>query len=103
MRFLFTCGMLCICMQELFATTVTSIAPVYHNGQIFVVWTNISSNKSGFYYVYTSNSPITQSNLKSAKYIGRVLYNFGYDFRYTRSRIDLAPQYLVINDTPFVK
>ena len=79
---------------------VSNISATYHDGQIFIVWTNIPSADTGFYYVYKSKKKITSSNLKNATYVGRVTYNFGYDYRFNLVAIDGVTRYLVINDNP---
>ena len=81
---------------------VSNISATYHDGQIFVVWTNIPKADTGFYYVYKSKKRITSSNLQNATYVGRVTYNFGYDYRFTQCSLDGNPRYLVINDNPHV-
>lgn len=55
---------------------------------------------TGFYYIYKSNVPITAGNIQSSTYLGRVPFNFFYDYRFTYSSVDHATRYLVTNDNP---
>src|SRR4030095_13853443 len=94
---LFIIGLLCVSSR---AQTVTSIAAKYHDGQIFITWNNVPNADTGFYYVYKNTVPITASNIQTSTYLGRVPYNFSYDYRFTFSSIDHAARYLITNDNP---
>jgi hypothetical protein len=87
--------------SSLFGQTVTNIAATYHDGQIFLTWTNIPNADTGYYYIYRNKVPITASNILTSNYIGRVPYNFGYDFRLSHSLISTPNRYLITNDDPF--
>src|SRR5450432_538558 len=58
---------------------VTNIKAEYHNGQTFVTWTKIPGY-TGYYYVYKYKSAITNGNLASASYLGRIPYNFSFNY-----------------------
>ena len=79
---------------------VSNIAAQYHDGQIFVTWTNIPGADTGFYYIYKSNKAINTSNISTATYVGRSMYNFGTDYRFNLVAIDGITRYLVTNDNP---
>ena len=85
------------------AQTVSNIAAQYHNGQIFITWKNIAACDTGFYYVYRDTFPITATSIKTSSYLGRVLFDFGYDYRLSYSIADVNKKkyYLVVNDTPY--
>lgn len=83
------------------AQTVSNIATSYHDGQIFITWKNIPSADTGFYYVYRNSVPITSANIQSSTYLGRVLHNFAYDYRFTFADPDHVPRYLITNDNPY--
>src|SRR5678816_708136 len=80
--------------------TVTDVSAEYHDGQIFITWENIPDADTGFYYVYKNTVPITSANIQNSAYLGRVLFNFGYDYRFTYAAIDHLTRYLVTNDNP---
>ncbi len=82
------------------AQVVTGIKAEYRHGQIFVTWHNIPGVDTGFYYVYCNKYPITSANIQTSTYLGRVPYNFGFDYRFTMSVNDGTPRRLVINDQP---
>lgn len=82
------------------AQVVTGLKAEYRHGQIFIVWNNIPGVDTGFYYVYSNKFPITAANIQSSTYLGRVPYNFSFDFRLTQSIADNVPRRLVINDSP---
>ncbi|MCS6916185.1 MAG: T9SS type A sorting domain-containing protein [Chitinophagales bacterium] len=82
------------------AQVVTGLKAEYRHGQIFIIWNNIPGVDSGFYYVYCNPYPITASNIQTSTYLGRVPYNFSFDFRLTQSIADNVPRRLVINDSP---
>jgi hypothetical protein len=84
------------------AQIVSDITAQYHNGQVFIIWKNVEPCDTGFYYVYRDTVPITNENIKTSKYLGRVLHNFGYDYRlsYSIADVNYKKYYLVVNDTP---
>lgn len=81
--------------------TVSNIAANYHDGQVFITWSNVAGCDTGFYYVYKNSVPITESNIQLSTYLGRVPFNFGYDFRLTVSIADGVQRFLVTNDAPY--
>ncbi|MCY7409227.1 MAG: hypothetical protein LH473_03065, partial [Chitinophagales bacterium] len=85
------------------AQTVSNISAQYHNGQVFIVWKNIPACDTGFYYVYRDTLPITSSSVKTSKYLGRVLHDFGYDYRlsYSIADVNFKRYYMIVNDTPY--
>ncbi|HUM46052.1 MAG TPA: hypothetical protein PLD84_03920, partial [Chitinophagales bacterium] len=61
------------------ATTITGISASYRNGQTFIVW-NVIPAYTGFYYVYRFDHPITNSNIDSAFYAGKVPHDFSLNY-----------------------
>lgn len=85
------------------AQIVSDISAEYHNGQIFLTWRNIVGCDTGFYYVYQSSNPITDSaSLVQSNYLGRVPYNFSWDFRLSYALNEPGNnKFLITNDTPY--
>ncbi|MBX7107141.1 MAG: T9SS type A sorting domain-containing protein [Chitinophagales bacterium] len=86
------------------AATITNISASYRNGQTFIVW-NVIPNYTGFYYIYRFDHPITNSNIDSCYYAGKVPYNFSLNYFLdigTKGGTDAAHphRYLVINRNP---
>ncbi len=84
------------------AQIVSDIDAQYRHGQIFITWRNIVNCDTGFYYVYASQNPITDTtSFKAAQYLGRVPYNFSWDYRLSYAlNVPGNNEFLVINDTP---
>jgi len=83
--------------------TVSNIGANYHDGQIFITWTNVVNCDTGFYYVYKNSVPITDLNIQQSNYLGRVPFNFGYDFRFSVSIADGTHRFLITDDTPYTE
>ncbi|MCS6916696.1 MAG: hypothetical protein NZM08_03320 [Chitinophagales bacterium] len=85
------------------AQIVSNIQAEYRNGQMFITWKNIPSCDTGFYYVYQSPTPIVDSaTLVQSTYLGRVPYNFSWDFRLSYALGDPdSNSFLITNDTPY--
>lgn len=86
------------------AATVTNITASYRNGQTFIVW-DVIEDYTGFYYVYRYDHPITNNNIDSAFYAGKVPYNFSLNYFLDigtkgGSDADHPHRYLVINRDP---
>ncbi|MBA3649108.1 MAG: T9SS type A sorting domain-containing protein [Chitinophagales bacterium] len=85
------------------AQVVTNLVANYRNGQTFLVWNNISSYDSGFYYIYRYSRAITSSNLDSSKYIGRIPNNSSFNYFLNigvNGEGGANTFYFVINDNP---
>ena len=82
---------------------VSSLIANYHDGQAFITWTNVPNCDTGFYYVYKNSVPITNLNIQQSTYLGRVLFNFGYDTRLSASIADGTSRFLITNDAPFTE
>ncbi len=87
-----------------YAGTVTNITASYRNGQTFIVWKVIPSY-TGFYYIYKHDQPITNNNIDSAIYAGKVPYNFSLNYFLDigtdgGSDPEHPNRYLVINRNP---
>ncbi len=83
-------------------TVVNSINAQYRNGQTFIKW-NVITGDTGFYYVYRFDHQITNNNIDSAKYVGRVPHNFSLNYFLTlgTKQVVGSPQrYFVINRDP---
>lgn len=70
-----------------FAQVVTNIQTEYRHGQTFVTWhvipnynTLIPGYKKPFYYVYRYDFAITNSNINNATYLGRVPWDFSFNY-----------------------
>lgn len=86
-----------------FSQIVSNIQAEYRNGQIFITWRNIVNCDTGFYYVYQSATPITDSaSLAQSTYLGRVPYNFSWDFRLSYAIGQPGNNsFLITNDNPY--
>src|SRR5215467_5249558 len=103
-QYLYLALLLCITTFGAFAQpVVTNIKVEYHNGQTFITWKKIAGY-TGYYYVYKYKNAITNSNLNSAAYLGRVPYNFSFNYFLnlgTGGGTGGKPlQYIVINNNP---
>ncbi|MBA3648041.1 MAG: T9SS type A sorting domain-containing protein [Chitinophagales bacterium] len=82
------------------ADYVTNLNASYHDGQIFIIWENIPAADTGFYYVYSNTVPIDSSNIRTSNYLGRVMNDFGFDYRLSFSDPQGVLHYLIVNDNP---
>lgn len=82
---------------------VSNIAANYHDGQIFITWSNVPGCDTGFYYIYKNSTPITETNIQISTYLGRVPYNFALDFRLTIAMADGLEHFLITNDAPYIE
>ncbi|MBA2422209.1 MAG: T9SS type A sorting domain-containing protein [Chitinophagales bacterium] len=84
-------------------TVVDSVNAQYRNGQTFIKW-NVIPEDIGFYYTYSFDHPITNSNIDSAKYVGRVPHDFSLNYFLTLGTQGMdttkPERYLVINRDP---
>lgn len=83
-------------------TIVHNINAQYRHGQSFIKWDVIPSY-SGFYYVYRFEHPITNNNIDSAKYLGRVPHDFSLNYFLdlgTKNCPHPETRYLVLNRNP---
>ncbi|MEO5675184.1 MAG: T9SS type A sorting domain-containing protein [Chitinophagales bacterium] len=80
---------------------VSEIASEYHDGQVFITWKNIVGVDTGFYYVYKNSVPVSEANIQASAYLGRVPFNFSYDYRFSYALADSNHYFLLINDTPY--
>ncbi|MEO6166165.1 MAG: hypothetical protein ABIO46_00815, partial [Chitinophagales bacterium] len=86
------------------ATTITGISASYRNGQTFIVW-NVIPAYTGFYYIYRFDHPITNNNIDSSFYSGKVPHDFSLNYFLDigtdgGSDPDHPNRYLVINRDP---
>jgi hypothetical protein len=104
MKRIITIVIFCFTVFPGVAATVDSIAAKIHNGQVFIIWKNIPSCDSGFYYVYKNTVPITDSFVfKASQYVGRIPFNFGLDYRFTQVINDGTKYYLIYDDTTQIR
>ncbi|MEO5675884.1 MAG: T9SS type A sorting domain-containing protein [Chitinophagales bacterium] len=89
-----------------FAQIVTGIKTEYRHGQTFITWNNIPNYSHQFYYVYRYDAAITNSNIALAKYMGRVPFDFSFNYFLNLgldTTNDNSPRiyYNVINNDPW--
>ena len=97
-----------------FAQVVTNILTEYRHGQTFITWdvipnynTAIPGHPKPFYYVYRSDFAITNSNISNATYLGRIPWDFSFNYFLNLGLLNPPDTnlprtyYTVINDNPY--
>ncbi len=87
------------------AAIPTGINAEYRHGQVFITWKLIQGYTYKFYYVYRHDYPITNQNIDSAEYLGRVDKGFALNYFLNLGITGSNTQklyYCVINNDPWV-